>query len=298
MSDTRHRLNLRLLEQYIAVAEERHFHRAARRLNMSQPPLTHAIQRLEEILGVVLIERGQRVLGLTAAGQTFLEEARRTLEQTAHAVSATRDMAAGRTGTVRLGYVGSALYGRLPDVLRDFRLACPGIRLELRETTTAAQLAALREDRLDVGVLIPPLSEADDLNLSAFDRDRLCLALPADHPLALEGEPALHELAEAPFILWPMAEGRGFCLQVFRLCANAGFVPNIAQEAHGMHGVLSLVAVGAGVSIVPESMRGFRSDRIRYCSISGGDSEFELMLATHRATPAANAFIQAARFLE
>lgn len=218
------RLNLRALEQYVVVAEERHFHHAARRLNMSQPPLTYAIRRLEETLGVVLIERGQQVIGLTTAGQTFLEEAKRTLEQATHAVSVTRDMAAGRTGTVSLG-----------------------------------------------------------------------MALPLHHPLAGGHGPTLESLADEPFILWPMLEGRGFHLQVFRLCANAGFVPTVVQEAHGMHAVLSLVAAEVGVSIVPESMQGFRSDRIHYCPIPGPESVFALVLAARQTTPAAEAFLQAAR---
>ena len=296
MTNSPIRLNLRALEQYIAVAEERHFHRAAQRLNMSQPPLTHAIRRLEETLGVVLIERGQRVLGLTTAGQVFLEEAKRTLEQATHAVSITRDIADGRTGTVRLGYVGSALYGRLPEILSNFRRAFPDIRLELREATTAAQLAALREDRLDISILIPPLADANDLEIADFDQDRLCMALPIYHPLVMGTEPTLEALADEPFILWPMLEGRGFHLQVFRLCAHAGFVPTVVQEAHGMHAVLSLVAAGAGISIVPESMQGFRSDRIRYFPIQGLESTFTLMLATRKTTPAAETFLQAARF--
>ena len=288
-------IDLRKLEQFVVVAEELHFHRAAARLNMSQPPLTTAIRRLEEELGVTLIERGNRVLGLTPAGQSFLVEARETLRQAERAVVTARDTAAGRTGVVRLGYVGSALYGRLPDVIRDFRAARPEVRLELREATTTAQVAALREGTLDVGVLIPPLAVAEDIELSPFDRDRLCLALPQDHPLSKKTSLSLADLAEEPFILWPMTEGRGFQLRVIGLCADAGFVPKVAQEAHGMHAVLSLVAVGAGVSVVPESMTGFRPDRISYHSLQGAKASFALCLASREPTPATSAFICSAR---
>ena len=287
-------IDLRKLEQFVAVAEELHFHRAAQRLGMSQPPLTVAIRRLEEDLGVLLIERGNRVLGLTAAGGAFLAEARETLRQVERAVATARDTGAGRTGLVRLGYVGSALYGRLPDVIARFRADRPGVRLELREATTAAQVAGLREGTLDVGVVIPPLVEADEIELTGFDRDRLCLALPRDHPLAGRPDLALADAAQEPFVLWPMAEGRGFLLRAVRLCAEAGFVPNVAQEAHGMHAVLSLVAVGAGVSIVPESMAGFRADRIAYGSLEGQDASFELCLAHLEPAPAADAFVQSA----
>lgn len=117
------RITLRMMEQFIAVAEELHFHRAALRLNMSQPPLTHAVRKLEEDIGVTLIERGNRVLGLTPAGEMFVREARETLRQAEKTLISTVDVAEGRTGVLRLGYVGSALYGRLPDVIREFRQA-------------------------------------------------------------------------------------------------------------------------------------------------------------------------------
>lgn len=285
-------ITLRTMEQFVAVAEELHFHRAAKRLNMSQPPLTNAIRKLEDDLGVVLVTRGNRVLGLTAAGHRLLEQARETLRQAALAITTTLDVAAGRTGVVRLGYVGSALYGRLPDEINRFRDRYPMVRLELREATTAVQLAALRDGQLDIGITVAPLWNAADVVQCVFDQDRLCLALPAAHPLCAKEQPDVADLAQEPFILWPMAEGQGFHLQVIRLCAQAGFVPKIAQEAHGMHTVLSLVAVGAGVSVVPQSMRGFRNDRISYRPLPSAEAAFDLVLAHRGLTPAAQAFMQ------
>ena len=291
--DGRTKLDLRKLEQFVAVAEELHFHRAAERLNMSQPPLTVAIRKLEEDIGVSLIQRGSnRVIGLTAAGEAFLKEARETLRQTERAVRAARDTAEGRTGVVRIGYVGSALYGRLPAVIRAFQNDRPDVRLELREATTAAQIAALERNTMDVGFVIPPLPDEDDFAMRPFDTDRLCLALPTDHRLANDEEVALSGLADEPFVLWPMAEGRGFHLQAIRLCTDARFSPNIRQEAHGMHAVLSLVAVGLGVSIVPESMNTFRPDRIAYRSLGNDSAKFEVCLASGaNPTPAVEAFI-------
>ena len=291
--DGRTKLDLRKLEQFVAVAEELHFHRAAERLNMSQPPLTVAMRKLEEDIGVGLIQRGSnRVIGLTAAGEAFLKEARETLRQTERAVRAARDTAEGRTGVVRIGYVGSALYGRLPAVIRAFQNDRPDVRLELREATTAAQIAALERNTMDVGFVIPPLPDEDDFAMRPFDTDRLCLALPTDHRLANDEEVALSGLADEPFVLWPMAEGRGFHLQAIRLCTDAGFSPNIRQEAHGMHAALSLVAVGLGVSIVPESMNTFRPDRIAYRSLGNDSAKFEVCLASGaNPTPAVEAFI-------
>lgn len=293
-TESRARITLRRMEQFIAVAEELHFHRAAERLNMSQPPLTSAIQKLEEDLGVALIERGNRVLGLTPAGEKFVSEARKTLRQAEKTLVSTVDVAEGRTGLLRLGYVGNALYGRLPDIIREFRASHPKVRLELREATTAAQIAALRDGTLDIGILIPPLEKADDIEQVNFDSDRLCIAIPKDHPLSNRQDLTLADLAGESFILWPMPEGRSFHLQVIRLCAKAGFVPMITQEAHGMHAVLSLVSVGGGVSVVPESMSGFRGDRISYHPLSGAETEFDLVIGYRHLSPSAHAFVLSA----
>ncbi|WP_313346483.1 LysR family transcriptional regulator [Stenotrophomonas sp.] len=289
-------VDLRLLRQFVAVAEELHFHRAADRLHMSQPPLTAAIRKLEDEIGSALIERGNRTLGLTAAGTVLLAEARLLLLQADHALMATRDAAAGRTGTVRLGYVGSALYGRLPGVIRAFRQASPDVRLELIEATSARQVQMLREQRLDIGVVIPPVHEAEGMKLKAFDGDCLAIALPRAHPLARSSDITVAALADASFVLWPSREGKGFHAQVVQLCAAAGFTPRVVQEAHGMHAVLSLVAVEAGVSIVPASMSGFRSGEIVYRNLEGVEAAFDLQLCARGGVvpPAVAAFLEQA----
>lgn len=295
LSSGRGMIDLRKMEQFVAVAEEQHFHRAAHRLGMSQPPLTVAIRRLEEDLGVVLIERGgNRIIGLTAAGHAFLREARETLRQAHYAIRMAQETAVGLTGLVRLGYVGSALYGRLPDTVRAFRHARPDVRLDLREATTANQIAGLLNGTLDAAIVIPPLADAEGIELHGFDQDRLCMALPTDHPLSRQDRLTLTDLADEAFVLWPMIEGRGFHLQVIRLCAAAGFISQITQEAHGMHAVLSLVAIGAGVAIVPESMANFRPDSIAYRKIAKPEAAFELSLAVFEPTPATKAFVKIA----
>ncbi|NDK36929.1 LysR family substrate-binding domain-containing protein [Rhodovulum sulfidophilum] len=227
---------------------------------------------------------------------TFLHEARETLRQADHAIKTARETAAGRTGLIRLGYVGSALYGRLPDTIRAFRRARPNVRLELREATTAAQIAGLRDGTLDAGIVIPPIAEAAGIELHDFDQDRLCIALSLGHHLAGKDDLCVADIADEDFVLWPIVEGRGFHLQVIRLCTDAGFVPRVTQEAHGMHAVLSLVAVGAGVSVVPESMRQFRPDQITYQPIAEAGADFPLCLALHQPGPATVAFKEIASY--
>lgn len=168
------------------------------------------------------------------------------------------------------------------------------MRLELREATTAAQITALREGQLDVGVLIPPVASAEDISLTSFDTDALCIAVPQDHPLGKRPDLTLAALADEPFILWPRLEGRGFHLQAIRLCANAGFVPEVAQEAFGMHAVLSLVAVGAGVTLAPQSMSHFLADRIRYYPLPDEDAHFNVVMGHRDLSPAAGVFVRLA----
>jgi len=279
------RIDLRLLRQFVAVAEELHFRRAAERLGMSQPPLTDAIRRLEEEVGATLIERNRKTVRLTAAGSVLLDEARRLLAAAGQALAATRDAAAGKRGRVRLGYVGSAMCGRLPEVIRRFRREHPDVRIELREMTTAVQAAALRAGDLDLAIIIPPLGDGGGLQTAPFDTDQLAIALPSSHRLAEMVGGQVAALAGEPFILWPRDQGAGFYDQVARLCASAGFMPDIVQEAHGMHAVLSLVAVEAGVAIVPASMASIRPDEITYCPIEDAAAHFSLVLCRRVGTP-------------
>lgn len=278
MNDSLPRIDLRLLRQFVAVAEELHFRRAAERLAMSQPPLTAAIRRLEEEVGAPLIERGRKTVRLTAAGAVLFDEARRLLASASEALAATCDAAAGRRGRVRLGYVGSAMYGRLPGMIRSFRREHPDVRIDLREMTTAGQVAALRAGELDLAIVIPPLDDEGGLQIAPFDMDQLAIALPSSHALSQATGVAISDLAGEQFVSWPRDQGRGFHDQVMRLCTTAGFTPDVSQEAHGMHAVLSLVAVEAGVAIVPASMASIRSDEITYHPIEGDMARFPLVL--------------------
>ncbi len=277
-------IDLRLLRQYVAVAEELHFHRAAARLHMSQPPSAAAIRRLEDELGSELIVRGNRTLGLTVAGQTLLVEARATLQQAEQALLRTREAASGQSGCLRVGYVGSALYGRLPGLIRHFRQQYPQVQLHLQEATSHQQQLWLRARRIDVGVLIPPIPAAE-LVLHDFGHDRLAIALPRAHALADAPEVSVAMLADEPFVSWPAGEGIGFHAQVLGLCTAAGFTPRVVQEAQGMHAVLSLVAVDAGVAIVPASMASFRPQEIVYRVLEGEAARFALQFCMRPEPP-------------
>jgi len=283
------RIDLRLLRQFVAVAEELHFHRAARRLAMSQPPLTASIRRIEAEIGAELIERGRKTVRLTPAGKVLLEEARLLLAAADRAIGVTRDVAAGCRGHVRMGYVGSAMYGRLPSCLRAFRESEPEVRIDLHEMTTAAQLSALRAGTVDLAIIVPPVAEPGGLGFRLFDHDRLAIALPRLHPKARAAAIDLIDLADQEFVMWPRTEGFGFHDLVIRLCSEAGFVPRVVQEAHGMHAVLALVAAGVGVAIVPAGMSDLFAAQIAFIPIEADAAAFELHLCrrAEQLSPAA-----------
>ena len=167
-------IELRQLRQFVAVAEEMSFHRAAERLHMAQPPLTAAIRKIEQELGVPLLERGNRITRITEAGQVFLIEARRTLAQFERTLGNTRRAARGLTESLRLTFVDSTVNALLPGILRQFRQAHPQAEFHLQEATTAEQLIALRDDRADIGMVVLPIAPQDELQILPFYRIAWC----------------------------------------------------------------------------------------------------------------------------
>src|SRR6185312_2783623 len=155
-------MDLRQLRQFVAVAEERSFRRAAERLHVSQPPLSVAVQRLEADVGVPLLDRTRHHVRLTVAGEAFLEEARRTLAHAQLSVEIAQRAAAGKLGTLRLSFVPSAALGVVPRLLRTFREDHPDVKLVLTGDTTSQQMAALLSGATDVGIVVPPLHDARD----------------------------------------------------------------------------------------------------------------------------------------
>src|SRR5881275_1522994 len=149
-------MELRHLRYFVAVAEELHFRRAAERLHMSQPPLSQQIRRLEDEVGATLFVRNQRRVELTAAGQAYLARARDILAAVEDAAREARRVQRGEVGRLDVGFVGSAMYSVVPELLRAFRERFPDVGLRLRELGTAEQLRRLEDGRLDVGFLRPP----------------------------------------------------------------------------------------------------------------------------------------------
>ena len=283
-------MELRQLRYFVAVAETLNFGRAAARLHMSQPPLSRQIKAFETELGTPLFARTTRGVRLSAAGTALLTDARRLLRE-AEAISAgAQALGRGEIGSVRLGFISTASYNVLPRVLPEFPRRRPGIRLHLQEATSDAQAAMLRDDELDVGLVVPPLFEVT-CAYKPLLREPLIAALPARR--RWPRRVSLATLANEPFILFPRKAGVGLYDLIVGFCRDAGFTPRIEQEAIQMPTIVSLVAAGMGVSLVPASLRHMRRTGVVYRPLGETSPLMEVGLAFRNGEiePAVAAFV-------
>lgn len=289
-------MELRQLYYFIAVAEELHFGRAATRLRMAQPPLSQQIQKLEEDLGVQLFVRTKRHVELTEVGKIFLEEARKTVSQAELAVQIAHRANHGEIGRLAIGFVGSASCEVLPKLVHNFRNQYPEVELQLRELTTAQQVRALRDGRIHVGLLRPPIHD-QTLSLENIYSEPLLVALPQRHPLAEQSVVPIVDMAREPFILFPRQQGAGFYDQVISLCQQSNFSPYVVQEAVQMQTILGLVAARVGISLIPASASLLRQTGIEYRHISPSTVQLQIALAWNESAmiPALHTFLRTAR---
>lgn len=247
-------IETRLLQQFIAVAEELHFNRAAVRLHMAQPPLSQAIRRLESEIGSPLFERTNRSVLLTPAGTSFLETARRILQSLDEGVTHTRRVAEGVEGHLTMTFINIVSYAPLLRALRGFRLASPGIAFTMKEATTHEQVEALESGAADIGFMRTPGTTTPNLRFETILREPICVALPAGHRLEDHASIELALLKDEAFVASPRPLGQGFHDQLIRLCQAAGFLPNIVQQARQLQTLIALVASGFGIALIPASL--------------------------------------------
>lgn len=292
-------MEFRHLQYFVAVAEELHFRRAAERLHLAQPALSQQIARLEDELGMRLLERTKRHVSLTTAGAVLLDEARVLLERRERAIAATRRAAAGSTGRLAVGFVGPATYSVLPGLIEAFRRGHPAVDLSLHEHTTAEQLELLAARELDAGLVRLPTA-TEGLRLVEVLSEPICLALPETHPLA--GPPDtpvdVAALADEGFIVVPRSREALVFDRIVALCQQEGFSPRVVQEAQQVHAIIGLVATGMGVALVPDSMRKLRRPGVVYRSLpQGPQARIGTGLAWREddRSPVVEAFVRTAR---
>jgi DNA-binding transcriptional LysR family regulator len=272
-------MDLRQLRQLVVLAETLNFRRAAERLHIAQPPLSISIRRLEESLDARLFERGRRGVRLTEAGRAALPDARLAIFHAEQARRAVRTAAAGETGTLRVGFVGSATYALLPRVLPEFRRRFPRVQLELTESTTTRILARVEEEGFDVGIVRYPVVRATPLQLQTIERDVFAAVLPARHRLARSRRLALADLAAEPFVFYSAAEVPGLHTVALLACQSAGFTPQVSQEAVQVQTVVSLVESGFGVALAPSVARRHAPKRVLFRKLSDPTNALAVGLA-------------------
>ena len=262
-------MELRQLEVFLAVADELHFGRAARRVHLSQPALTQAIARFELQLGARLFERTSRRVELTPAGAALVDRAKTLLADAESAADLVARTSRGELGTVRLGVVGSAMLDLLPALVRALREEHPDLELVLFEQTGAAQAADLRAGRLDLGLLhAGPSGDVPGLQLVPLRSEPLSIALPADHRLAHRPVLDLIDLRDDPMVvLRPEREADTHGLYL-AACASAGFAPRTPRLVTSLQSLLSFVAAGLGWAMVSASVvEGLQRTGVTYVGL-------------------------------
>jgi DNA-binding transcriptional LysR family regulator len=289
------RVTLRQLRYFVAVAEELHFGRAAERLHVSQPPLSKQIQLLEARIGVRLLDRNRRRVLLTPEGEHFLADARGLLDRLDRAVERVRLVAAGETGELRLGFVGSSAIDLVPALTRRFHEDHPNVRLTLREMTTVDALEALVADELDAALVRDP-PDRQGVRTRTIRDEPFVVALPVGHRFAERDRISLVDLRAIPLVLHPRALSPRFADHLVALCREAGFTPLVAQEAVHLHTHLSLVAAGVGASLLPRVVEGLPWPGVRLVPLSeaGHTTRTCLAWASARTGPIVRHLLEAA----
>lgn len=263
-------MELRQIRYFTVLAEELSFTRAARRLHVSQPPLSFQIASLETELGARLFDRTSRSVMLSEAGKAFLPHAQAVLARLNEARSHVARVASGLQGRVQVGLAGSHFLGPFPRFIQQFRLQRPAVEVALNEMKPSDQLQALRDGRLDLSVSRNPVNDeqTDSPRISAalLWRDPVVVALPPGHRLGSRSQLSLADLRNEDFVFLRL-DSSPFAARLFDACVQAGFAPRIVQQVVEVPAALNLVAAGLGVALIPASLAFLRTDAVDICSL-------------------------------
>lgn len=286
-------MELRHLRYYIVVAEQLHFGRAAKLLNISQPPLSNQIKHLEEELGVQLLVRNNKEVRITPAGQHFLEAAKQCIANLDKEIAFTQRIAQGKEGSISIGFSGTMSFHLIPAIVKDFKKHHPGIDIRLQQLTTYNQIVGLIHGTIDVGFLVSPVSDKRIDNITILE-ERFVACLPKSHPLA----DACHavdvsQLCDENWVMTPREAGHGYYDAVISLCKDQGFMPNVIQTAQEQQTLVALVAAEMGVTLLPHSATYIKNDHVVYKEINSNVKKVSSMAwNAHLLTDTARFFIQ------
>ncbi len=279
-------IELRLWRQFVVLAEELHFGRAAARLHMTQPPLSQAIQGLERSLGVPLFMRTRRSVAPTPAALALLPAVQRLLAAAEALPQVAQAAAAGLAGQLRLAFVSSVAYGPLPEWLRSFRQAHPDVALQLREATLDVQLAAFDADEIDAGFMLhAPGAVPPGFVAWAALTEPLVMALPASHPAAAKPVLRLADVAAEPLVIFPRRIAPSLYDAVLAAYRAQGATPHIAQEAIQMQTIVNLVSAGMGLAWVPEAVTRLQRPGVVYRAVADAALQCQTSLVWREQAP-------------
>jgi len=276
-------IDLKQLRYFLAVAEEKSFSRAAERLHISQPPLSQQIMKLESELGVRLFARTTRTFELTVAGRALMVEAADLLAKMRITIDTIRQIDRGEVGRLRVGIVGSAMWGPIPRMLEQFQTQFPRVTWTIHELGPNDQYEALRAHQIDVGFWREPpfeeeLMKIDKLRQDLCFRENVCVAVNEHHPLAQRPHIELADLAGEPILTLILANST-FARYLLQCCVNAGFEPAIYQEATEPQTLLAMVGAGLGVAMLPETTARVRWPGVVFLPIKTNPPSANLLVA-------------------
>lgn len=274
-------MELRHLRYFVAVANERNFTRAAERLNIAQPPLSRQVRQLEEELGVDLFDREARPIRLTEAGRLLYEQAVQVLAGVDRIREVLQDQAGKGRKRFVIGFVGSTLYGLLPEVIRRFRECAARSDVSVIELSTIEQIAALKDGRIDAGFGRLRFEDAA-IRRIVLAEEPLVAVMPIDHPLAGGGPVHLEALLGEPLIVYPRPARPSYADQVLGIFHDLGLQPRIVREVREVQTAIGLVAAHVGFSIVPASVQRMKRDDVAYVPIVDSPAHSPIMMI-HRA---------------
>jgi DNA-binding transcriptional LysR family regulator len=275
MAERRPRIEHRHLRYFVTLAEERHFGRAAARLHISQPPLSQQIKALEDELGVRLFERGRRGVTLTRPGEVFLRRASAILAMTRGAVEEISELALGRVGSLRIGYMSAAMLSNLPPMLRSVCAQGGKVNVALHQLSPDDQLVAVADGTIDAGFLDltgqaePVVVNDIPVRIEQAWTEELVAMVPKSFRATRTRPLALHRLAEQPFVVLPRSRFSSFFDKAVTLCHAAGFSPRIEQHVRSFPEAIALVAAGLGVSFAPRRSASLWASQVDFLSLAG-----------------------------
>lgn len=289
-------IDLRHLRYFIAVAEGLSFSRAAEKLHIAQPPLSQQIRQLEEALNVTLLHRTKRHVELSEAGTIFLEHARQIIRATENAALEAQRAQRGEIGRLAVGFFEHMSYTLLPPIFRAFRERYPQVEIDLRWFSVIGQADALRSGQVDIS-FIRPVSDLVGITSEVILREPFVLAVPTGHPLASQESVSIKECSDERLIMYTPHLAPDFHEMITRMCATAGFLPNIALEVGQVYTALGLVSAGAGLAFVPSSVQSVRFDHVVYKPLSGRTLQIEVSLGWKQRNPSSLllAFVEIAK---